>query len=183
DGIFVAEKLDESLMNERELHPIRQELRYRGFSEWYTADSLSPKLPDYSEVASTRQRWRDLEGFHTRFGDVSELLADIDDRYVIMNAGDELLLTFEPDGPVADGMARSFVFVSDGWIKDGDYNTGASATVHPLPYHGQRDVDYGSPGSLYEDPVFQRFRDDWAIYHTRYVTPHAFRTALVFPEP
>ena len=47
-------------------------------------------------------RWRDLVGYYTRFGDVRELLRGVDDRYVIMNAGDELRLAFPaPAGAAA----------------------------------------------------------------------------------
>ena len=182
DGIFQADKVNENRIVEQSLQPILRELRYRGFSEWNRADYRSPKLPTYSEIASTNQRWRDLEGFHTRFGDVSSLLSEIDDRYVIMNAGDELVLHFESLPEPAEGYTRSFIFESDGWVKDGDYNTEASATVLPLPYHGQADYEYTSMGSLYDDPVFQRHRMDWIHYHTRYITPHDFRTALNFEK-
>jgi tetratricopeptide (TPR) repeat protein len=180
DGIFQAQKLDDSLFREVKMAPVLQELRYRGFSEWNRADAVSPKLPEYSQISSTAQRWRDLEGFHTRFGDVSELLSGIDDRYVIMNAGDELILHFEALDEPAEGYTRSYIFASDGWVKDGDYNTEASATVLPLPYHGQADYEYNDAGNLFNDPVFQRHAEDWVNYHTRYITPHIFRSALLF---
>jgi tetratricopeptide (TPR) repeat protein len=180
DSIQWAEVLSEEHFVETSLNPVRQELRYRGYSEWYRPDSVSPKLPNYSEISGTHPRWRDLEGFHTRFGDVSELLAEIDDRYVIMNAGDEMILEFEALDEPEEGWTRTFVFVSDGWVKDGDYNTEASRTVEPLPYHGQSDYEYLRTGNLFDDPVFQRHREDWIQYHTRYVTPEPFRSALIF---
>ena len=180
DGIFQADKLDNALIMETNLELLKADLRYRGFSEWYRPDENSPKLANYGFISGTNQRWRDLEGFHTRFGDVSELLAEIDDRYVIMNAGDELVLNFKGiDGP-PEGYQRSYVFVSDGWEKDGDYNTEASATVLPLPYHGQQEYVFTGEETLFNDPVFQRFPEDWIHYHTRYITPHNFRNALVF---
>jgi len=171
---------DSSAMTEISLDPLRQELRYRGYSEWDRADEISPKLPDYSVISGTAPRWRDLIGYHTRFGDVSELLQEIDDRYVIMNAGDEMVLEFSSPGDPAPGYSRSYVFVSDGWVKDGDYNTEASKTVTPLPYHGQADYEYGVDSNLINDPVYQRHREDWARYHTRFVTPEPFRSALIF---
>lgn len=179
DGIFWGEKIDPDAMNEYELNPVKMDLRYRGFSEWTRADSVSPELPDYGEISSTAQRWRDLEGHYTRFGDVSELLAEIDDRYVIMNAGDELILHFDVPKPPKEGYKRSFVFVSDGWVKDGDYNTEASATVLPLPYHGHADYEYTSSGTLLKDPVFNKHREDWIRYHTRHVTSHVFRNSIL----
>lgn len=182
DAILQAEKLNAELITETNLNPAKMELRYRGFSEWVEEDEVSPLLPRYSEIASTAQRWRDLEGFHTRFGDVSELLREIDDRYVIMNAGDEMILHYNSLPEPAEGYTRSFVFESDGWVKDGDYNTEASSTVLPLPYHGQADYEYQLTGTLMDDPVYQRHAEDWINYHTRYITPHVFRSALLFNQ-
>nr|NIQ55167.1 hypothetical protein [Gemmatimonadota bacterium]NIU75366.1 hypothetical protein [Gammaproteobacteria bacterium]NIX20842.1 hypothetical protein [Actinomycetota bacterium] len=83
----------------------------------------------YGRLAGTAPRWLDLVGYYTRFGDVRALLREVDDRYVIMNAGDELAFGFPapPDPP--PGRVRDFVLVGDGWVKDGDYNTLYSRTV------------------------------------------------------
>lgn len=180
DAILWATAIPESEIVEQELKATKMELRYRGYSEWTRSDEVSPKLPNYAEISSTNQRWRDLIGYHTRFGDVTELLADIDDRYVIMNAGDEMLLEYEAPNEPKEGYTRSFVFVSDGWVKDGDYNTEASKTVTPLPMHGKTDYDYLTDNDLWSDPVFQKHREDWVNYHTRFVTPESFRSAFQF---
>lgn len=179
DAIRKAARLSDAQMAMRELTAERMELRYRGFSRWNHADSLLPNMPDYAEITSTNQRWRDLEGFYTRFGDVSELLAETDDRYVIMNAGDEMVIEFASPGAPEAGMQRSFILVNTGWVKDGDFNTEAGMTVLPLPYHGQADYEYNRGGRLQDDPVFQRFPEDWVNFHTRYITPEAFRAALL----
>src|SRR5262249_39344167 len=131
----------------------------------------------YNHLAGTAPRWLDQTGFYTRFGDVGELLARIDDRYVIMNAGDELLLRFPALPPPETGWKRDFVFISDGWEKDGNVNTGFPTTLLPLPYHGPQ----GSatpPGRLEDAPAYRRHPEDWQHYHTRYVTPDAVRWAL-----
>jgi hypothetical protein len=124
----------------------------------------------------TAPRWRDLEGYYTRFGDVRELLLDVDDRYVIMNAGDELKLRFAASPPPA-GVVRDFVMVTDGWEKDGDFNTTFSRTVLPLPTHSNARYDR-APRTLEDDPVYQRHPGDFATFHTRYVGPGAVRDAL-----
>jgi len=64
------------------------ELRFRGFSKTDHARRDMPETPRYDEVANVAQRWRDLIGYYTKFGDVRELVSAVDDRYVIMNAGD-----------------------------------------------------------------------------------------------
>ena len=106
-----------------------------------------------------------------------ELLAGVDDRYVIMNAGDELAFRFPVPSPPPDGWVRDFVLMGDGWVKDGDYNTAFSKTVLPLPSHDQPEYTT-PPGRLQDDPVYRRYPQDWQTYHTRYVTPRPFRLAL-----
>jgi len=153
------------------------DLHYRGFSTIHQASDSSPELPDYNQLSGTSQQWRDLEGYYTRFGDVRELLADTDDRYVIMNAGDELSMQFAAPPPPPAGWVRDYVIAGDGWIKDGDYNSTYSQTVLPYPYHAR--TDYNSPpGHLEDDWVVRHHADDWRNYQTRYITPDTFQNAL-----
>lgn len=165
------------LVRRQTLRTISADLRYRGFSRVTEADSVSPEIPDYEVLEATTPVWQDLVGFHTRFGDVQELLAEVDDRYVIMNAGDEMVLRFEDAAPPREGWVREFLLLGDGWVKDGDLNTTFSTTVLPLPSH--QTADYATPpAGLEEDPVYQANPEDWAQYHTRYVSPDRHRRAL-----
>ncbi len=159
------------------LTPDSARLRYRGFSKVRQTERRLPEVPVYDSIASTTPLWRDLEGYHTRFGDVRELVTETDDRYVIMNAGDEMVLRFAELPPPPDGWTRDFVLIGDGWVKDGDFNTGHSKTVRPLPYHGMDDYSE-PPVPLEEDPAYQKHPEDWETYHTRYVTPRRFHHAL-----
>ncbi|MCA8993236.1 MAG: VCBS repeat-containing protein [Planctomycetaceae bacterium] len=143
-------------------------LQYRGFSEVSPAHRRRPDVPDYERVVATGARWQDLTGFYTRFGDVRELVTATDDRYVIMNAGDELVIQFAALTETPAGWSRDFVLVGDGWVKDGDFNTTHSATVHPLPTHGNQ--DYAAPLSdFFDDPVYRQHQSDWEQFHTRFV--------------
>jgi hypothetical protein len=160
----------------RRLELASADLRFRGYSITDQKDASTPERPRYA-IEGVAARWRDLEGFHTRFGEVRELLTRVDDRYVIMNAGDELRVTF-PEAPAPRaGFARDFVLVGDGWEKDGDYNTVASRTVLPLPTHRSPSYVQGT-GRLEDDPIYRRHREDFERYHTRYVWPDAARDAL-----
>ncbi len=148
-------------------------LRYRGFSLVTEADRSSPELPHYNTLAGTAPIWRDLVGYYTRFGEVGELLDQVDDRYVIMNAGDELALRFAQVPELQEGMTRDFVLIGDGWVKDGNLNTTASKYVRPLPSHDE--PGYAPvPGQLTEEPVYLRHPWDWQHYHTRFVSPDHF---------
>ncbi|HKV42568.1 MAG TPA: CRTAC1 family protein, partial [Blastocatellia bacterium] len=159
------------------LSPASAELRYRGFSLFTKANQSSPDLPDYDHVVTTGQRWRDLIGYYTRYGDIRELLQKVDDRIVIVNAGDEMALRFAAPPPPPAGWVRDFVLIGDGWIKDGDFNSVFSKTVLPLPAHDVK--EYNSlPARLEDDPVYRRHPRDWQESHTRYVTPDRFQTTL-----
>ena len=159
----------------RRLDPATAELRYRGFSRTSQAGPHSPEVPHYDQIANTTQRWRDLTGYHTQFGDVQPLLAQVDDRYVIMNAGDELQALFPAPAPPPAGWTRDFVLMGDGWEKDGDFNTAFSKTVRPLPSHDAPTYRQPSgPFTLENDPVYRLHPDDWQTYHTRFVTPQEF---------
>jgi Flp pilus assembly protein TadD len=152
------------------------ELRYRGYSVTEQASASVPERPRYL-LAGTAPRWLDLVGYHTRFGEVRELLARVDDRYVIMNAGDEMALRFPEAGPPAAGFVRDFVLVGDGWVKDGDFNTSFSRTVLPLPTHASGRY-HAPPGRLEDDPVYRDHARDFEEYHTRYVSPEGLRDSL-----
>ena len=161
----------------RRLAPTTATLAYRGYSR---TDLIGPRgleIPRY-DIANVRPRWRDLVGYHTRFGDVRELLDTIDDRYVIMNAGDEMRFRFAAPNPPPEGWRRDFVLIGDGWVKDGDFNTTHSKTVGPLPTHARATYSAAASAVLEDDPVYQRHSDDWVRYHTRYVAPDRFLRGL-----
>jgi hypothetical protein len=180
DALAWAPGLPDAALKTRRLSPQTAELRYRGFSVVHAADRSSPELPQYHVLEGAAPRWRDLIGYYTRFGDVRELLETVDDRYVIMNPGDELALRFIAPPPPPTGWSRDFVLIGDGWVKDGDYNTTFSKTILPLPAHDQ--PDYATPlAELEDDPVFRRHSQDWQRYHTRYITPQRFQEALRTP--
>ena len=76
------------------LNPDSADLHYRGFSEMYRPTPHAPHLFDYQKVTTDAQ-WRDLAGYYTRYGDVNPLLQEVDDMYVILNAGDEITVEFD----------------------------------------------------------------------------------------
>jgi Tfp pilus assembly protein PilF len=183
DWIGWAEGVADPTLKTVRVEASRADLRYRGFSETRTDRRDQPEVPVYDRIANTVPKWRDLIGYYTRFGDVRELLGRIDDRYVIMNAGDEIRLSFPAPPSPPSGWSRDFVLIGDGWVKDGDYNTSFSKTVLPLPAHGHPNYSAASSLTLGQDPVYLRHRADWETFHTRFVTPSAFLAGLAFPGP
>jgi Tfp pilus assembly protein PilF len=177
DQIQWAQGLPGTQLKITRLAPAVANLHYRGYSVIHQANASSPEIPDYNHLMSTTQIWRDLSGYYTRYGDVRELLQSIDDRYVIMNAGDEMTLRFPAIAPPPAGWVRDYVLAGDGWIKDGDYNSTYSTTVQPLPYHARKLYDT-PPGPLSDEWVYRHHQQDWRTFQTRYVTPDNFENAL-----
>jgi len=177
DSIRVAEGRDDNQAKRQTLLSTRADLQPRGIVAMTQASPSAPELPHYDQIVSHGQPWRDLIGYHTRFGEIGELLAAVDDRYAILSAGDDVAFEFPAAEPPPEGWTRDFVWVSDGWVKDGDFNTRFGKTVLPLPLHGMQSYDV-PPTSLEDDPAYQKFPQDWENFHTRYISPEYFRAGL-----
>lgn len=177
DRLAWASGAPNQTFNTQRLNLSATDLRFRGYSLITQEGPVAPELAHYDTIVRTGQQWRSLEGYYTRYGDVGALLEQVDNRIVIMNSGDELRMRFKVADPPPSGWTRDFVFVTDGWLKEGDYNFRFSKTVQPLPYRGMR--NYTIPlGPLEEEKTYQLHPMDWQDFHTRYVTLEPFARAL-----
>lgn len=150
------------------MHPESADYHYRGFSaKSRKGGRYGPHWFDYNEV-TTGQKWRDLTGAYTRYGDVTELLQAADDMYFIANAGDETTITFDATKlpELKDGWKRDFLIYSVGWVKDGDLNTALGQTVEPLPFHGMSRYPYGKTEHYPTDKLHKEYQRK---YNTREV--------------
>ena len=148
------------------LAPATAELRFRGFSGLRQHPRRTrPEWFDYGEVRPASM-WNPTPGLYTRYGEVGELLAAADDRFVVFGSGDELALAFDPAGlaPPPAGWRRDFLLYVGGWAKDGDANTAHSQTVGPLPYHGMPGYPYDPPHAYPDGPEHRRYLEQ---YQTR----------------
>ncbi|MEE8576365.1 MAG: CRTAC1 family protein, partial [candidate division Zixibacteria bacterium] len=144
----VAFTVDEKPIDiiEQEAILISADLRYHGFSSM-TRDEYGMEEFDYHS-AERFGPWRQATGRYTRFGEVTDLLQDIDDRYIIYGPGEEVAMQFDAAtlSPIPDGWSRDYFLYVFGWIKDGDPNTKFSQTVTPLPFRSMGNYPY--PDSL-----------------------------------
>src|SRR5207244_1238432 len=104
----------------------------RGCMLEFSPDGKLPTLYDYDRLSSVPATGP--KGKWTRFGDVTELLTERDDRFVIFGPGDDLDVQFDATRlpPVPEGWTRSFVLRTWGYCKDGAPFTAQGATVEPL---------------------------------------------------
>lgn len=133
------------------LAPQSADLAYRGFSRLVRRAPNAPHGFDYA-ATSERSPWLPFPGRYTRFGDVRELLAEADDRTVVMAPGDEIRLLFDasdlPDPK--PGFRRAVFLESHGWDKDADRNTGEGLQVEPFPFRAMSSYPYGA-GETYPE--------------------------------
>jgi Tfp pilus assembly protein PilF len=177
DEIFYTNNDATAPVHTKMIAPTAARLHYRGFSRTYRKGGrYGPHWFDYSEV-SPEQKWRDLTGVYTRYGDVLPLLNEADDKYIIKNAGDETIIDFSVDSlpSVPQGWKRDFLIHSVGWVKDGDLNTATGQTVDPLPFHAMSCYPYGPDESYPNDKEHREYMEK---YNTRQVTTRDFRRVI-----
>ena len=175
DHIFITSSASGNNFISQKLSPVFADLHYRGFSEISRENYGSPHIPDYYNVTKG-QKWRDLIGNYTRYGDVLPLLLESDNKYVIMNSGDEINLKFDASllPKIKEGWTRNFLFYNDGWLKDGDLNTAQGQTVNPLPFHGMESYPYEEQNF----PRNQYYLNYQKEYNSRVITTDSFKNYL-----
>jgi hypothetical protein len=164
DRAFIGEDLGLVGIEVRELMPALAELRPSGYPREYSPDGREPLLYDYALMDSAID-FKTMGGDHTRFGDVTELLAASDDRYVILGRAEEIVLRFPALDPPRAGRRRSFILRSDGWCKDMDLYTAFPHHVEPLPFHGMSGYPYPPSESYPSDAFHTEYRRIWNTRH------------------
>jgi hypothetical protein len=156
DEAFLVSGEEAAPIDVVELDPESAELHWRGRSRIEQEDGDGPERFVYSPALED-PRWPPMRGRFTRYGDVRDLVAEGDDRLVIMGAGDEMTLSFPvPPGP-PQGWRRSFLLGSVGWDKDANLATAEGQTVEPLPFRGMRSY----PPADDDEPPASEARAAW----------------------
>ena len=137
-------------------------LEYRGYPRMVEGNPVDDLTYVYEEVSATGPYTRQT-GNYTRYGDVTSLLTETDDKYVIFGSGDEVTVDFDPSGlpPVQEGWVRDYFFYADGYAKDIDFYSAYGSTVAPMPFHTPFPFPY-PPGIAYpEDPSHLQYELDF----------------------
>jgi len=134
------------------------ELKLKGTLPYY--DYYAPrntKIPKYNP-----------KGNYTRYGKITELLTDIDDKFAIITSGDEISLTFDSNSlpPVQDGYKRDFLFYAYGYHKIYNPTDPVSNKVAPLPFKAMSGYPYPKNELYPEDSDHLNYQKE---YNTRQV--------------
>ncbi len=168
DQIFLAQVKGEPPSKITKLPAAYADLHTRGYPREHSPDGKKPLIYDYGIMDRTSP-FRNMAGDYTRFGAVTDLLKDVDDRYVVFGRGEEITLKFRAEGlpPLERGWKRDYLFVSYGWCKDMDPNTAFPDTVEPLPFAGMSSYPYPEGEHYPDDPAHREYLK---TYNTRKIS-------------
>ncbi len=134
-------------------------LRWRGFSTEIDTGRYSPPTYDYDRVGAGID-WKHLPGRYTRYGDVTRLLGAIDDQFVVLSAGDEIVLSFPAAPPLLRGWTRTFLLYADGFSKEMNLHSASPDDLGPLPFHAMTTYPYAPPERFPDTFAHRRYRDE-----------------------
>jgi hypothetical protein len=104
-------------------------------------------------------------GMFTKYGDVTELLLEADDMYVIGVQGDTVSLNFSTSDlpPLEADMERSFFVFVASWFKDppGNWGYGFDFTVEPLPFRSMSGFPYPDTESYPTSEEYIQYLKEW----------------------
>jgi tetratricopeptide (TPR) repeat protein len=118
-------------------------LHFRGYPTQIEGSSPGDLDYNYDRVSLTGP-FQHQRGNYTRMGDVTPLVAGIDDRYAIFGSGEEIAAEFDATKlPVLpEHWKRDYFFYANGFVKDMDWWDASPFTVAQLPFHAMSKYPY-----------------------------------------
>jgi hypothetical protein len=133
-----------------------------------TIQKLAPSSAVLSQMWETQSN---ASGAFTRYGDVTPLMQNADDMYVIGRQGDQVNMQFSTAdlSPLGQGMERDYFFVVACWFKDplGNWGYGYNFTVNPMPFIDMSGFPYPNTESYPYDAAHLAYIQE---YNTRVIT-------------
>ncbi|MCE9585253.1 hypothetical protein K8Q94_01355 [Candidatus Nomurabacteria bacterium] len=166
DWIAVDTSPDEEI-SKSVLSPYYANLHFRGISNMIPLNANDAhmgdlEIPDYADLISKKGKGNTLTGMATKYGDVKDLLANVDNKFVITTQGDEISLRYEV--PVqANGTERDFIY--DTWDYHKSFHNALGDTIFPLPFNEMTNYPYHE--NLEHYPTDTEHNAYQAEYNTR----------------
>ena len=151
-------------------------LAFRGYPEQIEGKSPGDLTYDYNRISQTGpfvlQR-----GPYTRYGTVTPLLRNVDDRFVIFGSGEDMDLEFRADALPAlhHGWTRDYFFYANGYVKDMDFYEASPYTVSEMPFHTMSRYPYPAAEQAPAQAQRTRYEIDWnSRFESGHPQPYAF---------
>lgn len=161
----------------REVPMAGADLRYAGYMREIPGNPPSDADFSYEQISITGPFARHA-GNYTRYGDVSELVSAVDDRFAVFGSGEEIAIEFDATAlpTLPRGWKRDYFFFVHGYCKDMDFFAPHGLTVAPLPL--ARMPGYPDPRPQTESPALDYFLE----VNSRFVSERsATRYRFEFP--
>ncbi|HEU5403825.1 MAG TPA: CRTAC1 family protein, partial [Terriglobales bacterium] len=137
-------------------------LAFRGYPQQIEGETPGDLTYRYSNVSLTGPFSRE-RGPYTHYGDVAQLLTQVDDRYVIFGSGEDIDLEFGaaslPALPI--GWKRDYFFYANGFVKDMDFYEASPFTVAQFPFHGMKTYPYPDSQHYPDDAGTLKYFLEW----------------------
>ncbi len=182
DRIRIDNSAPDVEFTQTEIPLAKANLAFRGYPRVVEGNPKNDLTYVYEDVSATGPYSRQT-GNYTRYGDVSDLVRKVDEKYVIYGSGDEVAVDFDathlPDIP--NGWTRDYFFYADGFAKDMDFYAAHGDTVTPLPFHTPVPYPYPVGVNYPEDKDHIQYMLE---YNTRGVAGPAVDSFIFkYPEP
>ncbi|HPU84116.1 MAG TPA: FG-GAP-like repeat-containing protein [Candidatus Latescibacteria bacterium] len=141
---------------------VSSELQYLGYPKAVSPDGIEPYTYVYADCGQ-KSPWGTLPGYFTRYGDVGQLLSAADDRYVVMNHGDEIALEFRAGNDRRAGSETDYFLFLFGYMKEMVARDSLLSQLEPLPFRGMS-YPYSGASPVAQDEDYRAYR---AAYQTR----------------
>jgi tetratricopeptide (TPR) repeat protein len=137
-------------------------LKFRGYPEQVEQQSPGDLTYRYDRISATGPFARQRGGY-THYGNVTPLLNDVDNRFVIFGSGEDIDAEFSAAAlpPLPAGWKRDYFFYANGYVKDMDFYEASPFTVNEMPFHGMKSYPYYSPAAYPMNPSALRYRLQW----------------------
>lgn len=137
-------------------------LAFRGYPQQVDGKTPGDLTYHYDRISATGPfQWQ--RGSYTKYGDVTPLLKQIDNHYVIFGSGEEIDAEFSDASlpPLPSGWKRDYFFYANGFVKDMDFYEAMPFTVAEMPFHEMSTYPYPASEHYPEDNRSLKYRLNW----------------------
>jgi tetratricopeptide (TPR) repeat protein len=149
-------------MRETELPLALASVAFRGYPKQVDGKTPGDLTYDYQRISLTGPfQWQ--RGSYTRYGPVTPLLQQRDDKYVIFGSGDEIAAEFSDASLPAlpPHWKRDYFFYASGYVKDMDFYEALPFTVAQMPFRSMSSYPYPRSEHFPEDMESLEYRLQW----------------------
>jgi hypothetical protein len=149
-------------VRQTELLLMKGSLAFRGYPQQIDGETSGDLKYDYKQMSHTGP-FIPQRGAYTHYGDVTPLLRQIDDEYVIFGTGEDIDLQFDAAAqPVLPPhWVRDYFFYANGFVKDMDFYEVSPFTVDAMPFHAMSGYPYGDKEHYPDDTKHIAYQLEW----------------------